>query len=98
MKTTRITIAIAAVAAVLTAGPAAVPAGANPSPPPPLLTTSLASGPISPTVLLGHGKTTADAPWGILMLTRGITDGYVVDNKFDPGVRRPDGTGTPGRV
>jgi hypothetical protein len=86
MTNTRSRIAIAVTAGAIAAAFAAVPARADTSTPPPAVGTQiLATGPISPTLLLGHGQTKAGAPWGILMLTRGTTDGYVVDNKFPPG-------------
>ncbi len=40
---------------------------------------------MSPTLLTGHGKTLAGARWGMVMLTGGMTDAYVVDNKFGLG-------------
>jgi quercetin dioxygenase-like cupin family protein len=35
--------------------------------------------------LAAHGTTVDGKPWGVLLRTHGLTDGYVVDNKFLPG-------------
>jgi hypothetical protein len=86
MKTTRIRLAVATTAAVLALGMAVLPASADTSVTPPALVTHiLATGPMSPTLLTGHGKTSAGRPWGIVMLSGGMTDAYVVDNVFGPG-------------
>jgi hypothetical protein len=77
---------LAAAVTALGSGLATAPAHADTSTTPPALQTSIkASGPISPTLLYGHGKTLAGGPWGALLLTRGQTDGYVVDNVFGLG-------------
>ena len=47
--------------------------------------TILAQSTITPTTLFGHGRTLSGAPWFTLLQTFGLTDTYVVDNKFTPG-------------
>ena len=79
-------LAIAATAGALVLGLVVGPAHADTAPPPPaLITQTLATGPMSPTLLTGHGNTVAGKRWGIVMLTGGMTDAYVVDNKFGLG-------------
>jgi quercetin dioxygenase-like cupin family protein len=58
---------------------------ATPPPPPAVVSKNLATAPVSPLLLLGHGQTLAGTPWSALLLTRGMSDGYVVDNVFPPG-------------
>ncbi len=53
--------------------------------PPAVASTNLATAPVSPLALLGRGQTVAGAPWNALLLTRGMSDGFVVQNIFPPG-------------
>jgi len=47
--------------------------------------TILAQSIVPPVHVKVHGRTMAGDRWGALLRTHGLTDGYVVDNKFDPG-------------
>jgi hypothetical protein len=47
--------------------------------------TVLAKSTVEPTRFDAHGRTAADQPWLAFLHTLGKTDGYIVDNKFDPG-------------
>jgi quercetin dioxygenase-like cupin family protein len=47
--------------------------------------TTLAQATISRVGLAVAGRTAAGKRWGVQLTTRGATDGYVVDNKFQPG-------------
>ena len=48
-------------------------------------TIVLAQATIAPLHITAHNKTAAGQPWAAMLRTRGLTDGYVVDNKFAPG-------------
>jgi hypothetical protein len=86
MTNIRNRVAIAAVAAAIGVGLATAPARADTGTTPPALVTQIvATGPMSPTVLFGRGQTKAGKRWGMLMVTGGMTDAYVVDNKFGVG-------------
>jgi hypothetical protein len=75
-----------ATSSVLAVGLATMPAHADISTtPPPLGSSNVAVGQLAPTALWGHGRTTANKPWGALFLTHGWTDAYVVDNVFGLG-------------
>lgn len=93
--------AYALAAGVLAVGLAVVPAqaGTNGSATPPSTTAApptattppapvaknLAAAPVLPMTLWDNGLTSAGAPWSALVRTRGLSDGYVVDNMFAPG-------------
>ena len=47
--------------------------------------TVLAQSVVKPTTIFSHGTTATGHGWLTLLATYGLTDGYVVDNKFDPG-------------
>ncbi len=79
-------LAIAATVGAVVVGLVVGPAHAETaSTPPALVTHTLATGPMSPTLLTGHGMTLAGKRWGMVMLTGGMTDAYVVDNEFGLG-------------
>lgn len=59
-------------------------AAATTAPPSPG-TSYLAQAPVLPMTMWDHGTTSTGGPWNALLLTRGLTDGYVVDNTFAPG-------------
>src|SRR5262249_51024058 len=46
---------------------------------------TLAPPAISPVTVFGHGETAAGKPWAALLSTYGLTDGYIIDNTFQPG-------------
>jgi quercetin dioxygenase-like cupin family protein len=48
-------------------------------------TTVLVQAPVAPLQIVSHGRTTDGAPWLALLHTVAPSDGFVVDNKFDPG-------------
>jgi hypothetical protein len=48
-------------------------------------TTQLAEGILPPMGMNATGKTLDGKHWSMLLRTRGLTDGYVIDNKFAPG-------------
>jgi hypothetical protein len=48
-------------------------------------TTQLAEGILPPMDLNANGKTLDGKHWSVGLRTRGLTDGYVIDNKFAPG-------------
>lgn len=48
-------------------------------------TTQLAEAVLPPTHLTAHGRTLGGKRWGVRLRTYGLTDGYVIDNKFIPG-------------
>jgi quercetin dioxygenase-like cupin family protein len=72
----------AGVAVAVGVGVGSAPALATPST---STSTVLAKSTVAPTLIVAHGRTTADKPWVTLLHTIGLTDGYVVDNKFEPG-------------
>lgn len=47
--------------------------------------TTLAQAAVSKVDLAVSGRTAAGRRWGVQLTTRGPSDGYVVDNKFEPG-------------
>lgn len=53
--------------------------------PPAPSSKNLAQAPVLPMTLWDRGQTSAGAPWNALLRTRGLSDGYVVDNVFVPG-------------
>jgi quercetin dioxygenase-like cupin family protein len=77
--------AIAPLIGLLVAGGYAgkVLADTGPPPPPPLVTTQLAKATFGPLRLTGHAK--PHGLWAAKLMTRGLSDFYVVDNKFGLG-------------
>ena len=55
----------------------------TPPPPPALATTILAKSTVGPLLLTGHAK--PRSVWAARLMTRGLSDFYVVDNKFGDG-------------
>jgi quercetin dioxygenase-like cupin family protein len=47
--------------------------------------TILAQSVVKPINIESHGTTLAGRPWRVMLRTHGMSDGYVVDNKFGPG-------------
>lgn len=47
--------------------------------------TVLAQATVAPVDVKAHGTTLAGKRWRAELKTHGLTDGYVVDNKFEPG-------------
>jgi quercetin dioxygenase-like cupin family protein len=47
--------------------------------------TILAQATVAPVDVYAHGKTLDGKRWRAELETHGLTDGYVVDNKFEPG-------------
>jgi quercetin dioxygenase-like cupin family protein len=47
--------------------------------------TILAQSVVKPINIKAQGTTLAGRPWRVLLRTHGMSDGYVVDNKFAPG-------------
>jgi quercetin dioxygenase-like cupin family protein len=45
----------------------------------------LVQAPIRPVHVLAFNKTVSGSPWAALLATYGVTDGYVVENDFQPG-------------
>ncbi len=45
----------------------------------------LVQAPIEPSHILAVNKTVSGKPWAALLATFGVTDGYVVENDFQPG-------------
>jgi hypothetical protein len=75
-------LAYAALAGIVAAGVGVGQVQATPST---VTSTVLAQSVIKPIAVWGHGKTAAGRPWAALLATYGMTDGYVVDNKFGRG-------------
>jgi hypothetical protein len=73
---------VAPMAAMLCLGVCAVPVLATTNT---ATSKTLATAVISPVTVFGHGQTAAGKPWAALLSTYGLTDGYVVDNTFQPG-------------
>jgi hypothetical protein len=71
-----------ALAGVLTVGLSVGPVHATPST---SKSTILAQAPVAPLHVFSHGRTFDGHLWLALLNTVGPSDGYVVDNKFDPG-------------
>jgi hypothetical protein len=82
MKITRSGWVCASLAGVLGVGLSTTPVQATPSN---VTSTILVQSVVSPTHVRVHGLTLAGDRWGALLKTHGLTDGYVVDNKFLPG-------------
>jgi hypothetical protein len=82
MKTRKSWLACAAVAGVLAGGVVTSQVQATPST---ATSTVLAQSVVTPLAVWGHGKTAAGGRWAALLATYGMTDGYVVDNKFERG-------------
>jgi hypothetical protein len=47
--------------------------------------TILAQATVAPIDITAHNRTASGQHWRTELRTRGLTDGYVVDNKFEPG-------------
>jgi hypothetical protein len=47
--------------------------------------TVLVQAKVAPIDITAHNRTLAGKRWGAELETRGLTDGYVVDNQFQPG-------------
>jgi len=82
MKISKSRLASAAAAGVLITGLAAIPVQATTNT---ASSTILVQSTVPPIAVWSHGQTAAGGPWGAVLATRGLTDGYVVDNKFAPG-------------
>lgn len=82
MKIMRSGLVCAALAGVLGVGLSTPPVQATTST---VTSAILAQSVVSPVHLRVHGLTLAGDRWGALLKTHGLTDGYVVDNKFAPG-------------
>lgn len=82
MKITRSAWVCASLAGVLGIGLSTTPVQATPST---ATSTILAQSVVSPIHVRVHGLTLAGDRWGVLLKTHGLSDGYVVDNKFAPG-------------
>jgi quercetin dioxygenase-like cupin family protein len=74
--------ATAGLAAVLAVAGSTLPVQATPS-----TATSrvLATAPIRPTHIFASSHTITGRPWALILATYGTTDGYVVQNDFQPG-------------
>lgn len=73
---------IAAVAAVVGVAGSGLPVQATPGT---AASKVLVKAPISPTHIAARGHTLTGQPWAVHVTTRGTTDGYVVENDFQPG-------------
>lgn len=82
MKLSRTVWVCAAVAGVLGAGICAEQVQATPSD---ATSTILAQSVVKPINIRVHGTTLAGHQWRAVLRTHGLSDGYVVDNKFAPG-------------
>ncbi len=89
MKVTKRGWAGALVAGILVSGVGATQVQATTSAAAPstntAASTTLAKSVVTPIAVWGHGRTLAGGPWAAVLATYGVTDGYVVDNKFGPG-------------
>jgi hypothetical protein len=82
MKITRSGWVCASLAGLLGVVLSTTPVQATPSS---VTSAILAKSVVSPIHVSAHRLTVAGDPWGALLETHGLTDGYVVDNKFLPG-------------
>jgi quercetin dioxygenase-like cupin family protein len=77
----RVAASAALAGVVAVAGPS-LPVQATPS----TATSSvLATAPIGPTHIVASSHTITGQPWAVHLATHGRTDGYVVENNFQPG-------------
>ena len=82
MKITRSGWVCASLAGMLGVVLSTTPVQATPSN---VSSTILAKSVVSPIHVVVHGRTLEGDHWGAMLKTEGLTDGYVVDNKFQPG-------------
>jgi quercetin dioxygenase-like cupin family protein len=72
----------AAVAAATGVAVSSSPVQATPST---STSTVLVQAPIQPVHIVATNKTVSGKPWAAMLATFGVTDGYVVENDFQPG-------------